>query len=339
MGHKNGKPAKAKRAGKKPAATSPRADRTARPTAGNVTESPAPTATKSSARAQPRKRKRRADPAATGAPPPQIDRQADPPKLSSDPGREAGPADGAAAGPALPLVTNPGTGERRRWPERAGPAPHSSHGKRAGSDSRSTSADSGEAPQRTNKLVPTNAVHPTERRIKRRMHKNSALVVTAGAVLLGVLILGNQSRPPDVVLSDRQTAARLPAGQDWPNDAPSDSPAEAAGRDSARAGDMPQASAPSARWPIPARDTLVAARPNALAGTDRLSSSDIVEMERLLKRLDLTARAADGVLDDDTAQAIRLYQEFAGLPVDGKASRDLLTDLREVVQILDNTTN
>ncbi len=79
-----------------------------------------------------------------------------------------------------------------------------------------------------------------------------------------------------------------------------------------------------------AAESLAGARPWELDG------HDLAETERLLARLDLAPSRADGIIDQKIQAAIRLYQEIAGLPVDGEPSRAILADLREVVQILDN---
>ena len=62
-----------------------------------------------------------------------------------------------------------------------------------------------------------------------------------------------------------------------------------------------------------------------------LSKSGITKLQRLLKRLDLEPGPADGVMGAKTREAIKLYQRFAGLPVDGKPTLELLLDLRQVV--------
>ncbi|MCZ6745217.1 MAG: peptidoglycan-binding domain-containing protein, partial [Alphaproteobacteria bacterium] len=67
-----------------------------------------------------------------------------------------------------------------------------------------------------------------------------------------------------------------------------------------------------------------------------LNAGELVEMERLLARLDLGPSTADGIVGNHTVAAIRLYQEIAGLPIDGAPSRALLADLREVVKILED---
>lgn len=62
-----------------------------------------------------------------------------------------------------------------------------------------------------------------------------------------------------------------------------------------------------------------------------LSAIGIKKLQRLLRKLDLEPGPRDGVLGDKTIEAIKLYQRFAGLPIDGKATLDLLLDLRQVV--------
>ena len=56
----------------------------------------------------------------------------------------------------------------------------------------------------------------------------------------------------------------------------------------------------------------------------------IYETERMLDRLGLKPGRVDGELDPVTVDAIKLYQETAGLAVDGEPSRALLEDLRAV---------
>ena len=62
----------------------------------------------------------------------------------------------------------------------------------------------------------------------------------------------------------------------------------------------------------------------------RLDRAGIAEVQRLLAALRFTPGAPDGVAGPSTVAAIRLYQQFAGLPVDGAATEALLRDLREV---------
>ena len=48
--------------------------------------------------------------------------------------------------------------------------------------------------------------------------------------------------------------------------------------------------------------------------------------------LNFTPGQSDGIAGANTVAAIRLYQQFAGLPVDGTATEALLRDLREVTR-------
>ena len=66
-------------------------------------------------------------------------------------------------------------------------------------------------------------------------------------------------------------------------------------------------------------------------GDRPLSAAGIKNLQQLLAKLDLAPGPADGILGDRTIEAIKLYQRFAGLPVDGKPTVDLLLDLRQVV--------
>lgn len=62
-----------------------------------------------------------------------------------------------------------------------------------------------------------------------------------------------------------------------------------------------------------------------------LSKGAVSEMQQLLARLDLAPGTPDGILGQKTVNAIKMYQRFAGLKVDGKATPSLLNDLRQVV--------
>ena len=57
----------------------------------------------------------------------------------------------------------------------------------------------------------------------------------------------------------------------------------------------------------------------------------IQEIKQLLAKLDLGPGPIDGTLDPTTVDAIRSYQQMAGMPVDGQPSEELLQDLRAVV--------
>lgn len=64
-----------------------------------------------------------------------------------------------------------------------------------------------------------------------------------------------------------------------------------------------------------------------------LSPAEIGEIQKLLRFFDLGPGRADGVLTAATTDAIRTYQEMAGLPADGKADRALLDELRSVAAL------
>ncbi len=61
---------------------------------------------------------------------------------------------------------------------------------------------------------------------------------------------------------------------------------------------------------------------------ERVSVDLVYESERVLDRLGLQPGRVDGELDPVTVDAIKLYQQSAGLPVDGQPSRTLLEEMR-----------
>lgn len=63
-------------------------------------------------------------------------------------------------------------------------------------------------------------------------------------------------------------------------------------------------------------------------------AEELRELESLLAELDFATGEVDGVVDDQTRAAINLFQEFAGLPVDGEPSPELLAELREVSNLM-----
>jgi peptidoglycan hydrolase-like protein with peptidoglycan-binding domain len=65
-----------------------------------------------------------------------------------------------------------------------------------------------------------------------------------------------------------------------------------------------------------------------------LSDKEAEEIENLLVALKFDPGPVDGLVDARTRAAIRIYQEFAALPVDGEPSAALLRELRQVVQVL-----
>jgi hypothetical protein len=60
------------------------------------------------------------------------------------------------------------------------------------------------------------------------------------------------------------------------------------------------------------------------------ASTQVQEIEQLLSDLSFTPGTVDGVMDADTADAIRSFQQAAGLPEDGLPSPGLLEELKAV---------
>ena len=97
--------------------------------------------------------------------------------------------------------------------------------------------------------------------------------------------------------------------------------------------------APASSPPIPAIEKRVPT-PGPFVALDtgwqppsrRLDRAGIAEVQRMLAALRFTPGAANGVAGAGTVAAIRLYQQFAGIPVDGAATEALLRDLRRVTR-------
>lgn len=64
-----------------------------------------------------------------------------------------------------------------------------------------------------------------------------------------------------------------------------------------------------------------------------LSMAELTEVERLLDQLAFRPGAIDGVIDQESAAAIRNFQDLAGAPADGAPSRKLLEELRVLVAL------
>ena len=58
--------------------------------------------------------------------------------------------------------------------------------------------------------------------------------------------------------------------------------------------------------------------------------AQVQEIEQLLSDLGFAPGTIDGVMDADTAEAIRAFQQAAGLPEDGQPSPALLEELKAV---------
>ena len=80
-----------------------------------------------------------------------------------------------------------------------------------------------------------------------------------------------------------------------------------------------------------AKVTPPAAKPSPPDDTP-LDKAGIAEVQRLLTRLAFKPGPADGVLGQRTIGEIKLYQSFAGVSDDGKATVGLLNELREMVR-------
>jgi peptidoglycan hydrolase-like protein with peptidoglycan-binding domain len=74
--------------------------------------------------------------------------------------------------------------------------------------------------------------------------------------------------------------------------------------------------------------------PAKIVGPTLIGRSQIREIQTLLSKMNFKPEDADGQLGQRTADPIKLYQKFAGLDVDGRASRDLLEDLRAVAETM-----
>ncbi len=66
------------------------------------------------------------------------------------------------------------------------------------------------------------------------------------------------------------------------------------------------------------------------ATTAPTASTQVQEIEKLLAELGFTPGPQDGVLDETTVEAIRAYQQAAGLPEDGAVTPELLEELKAV---------
>ena len=231
------------------------------------------------------------------------------------PAPAAGTDGGTAAAPeSVPSDPAPAAGQ----PEAASRVPESRRWGRTAP--RTRAGENADGSPRPNTLVPTNGIHTTERRLKRKLHQNRGLMALVAATLIGIIILGEQTAPPNLADFEREIAASQTA--------------------EAYAGSRAASSPPGIITPKFRDESVAIPGPGADEGPEQqdknLSDGELVEMERLLARLDLGPSTADGIVDDQTQAAIRLYQEIAGLPIDGAPSRMLLADMREVVNILED---
>ena len=207
-------------------------------------------------------------------------------------------------------------------------------------------------PARPKRLVPTNAVHVTERRLSRRHVYTRSFLVLGTVAVIGLFILSDRAEAPDVTAFEQASpypaeeriasvAETAPSEVASPGDTLGDSPGdiESVMEDQRFASIVIPLESPSVEIAIPFRQLGEAPKEVTIEvlddGTADLDRDGITEMERLLTRLDMGTTHVDGILDGQTTSAIRLYQTYAGLPVDGRPSQELLTDMREVVKLLD----
>jgi peptidoglycan hydrolase-like protein with peptidoglycan-binding domain len=170
--------------------------------------------------------------------------------------------------------------------------------------------------------------------------------LAAALALAALLGAGWQAQRAGWLDVEAPTAAAPEAGgETLAQDAPE--PASAIPEQSVEPAAAPtETSEPDTPEPIQPSIDVVRVEPDGAAVTEEpsgaqpwnLNGAELVEMERLLVRLALEPSSSDGIVDRQTKRAIRLYQQIAGLPVDGEPSRALLTDMREVVKILDSGT-
>lgn len=63
-----------------------------------------------------------------------------------------------------------------------------------------------------------------------------------------------------------------------------------------------------------------------------IGRTEILQIQALLNRMNCNSGPADGQIGKRTADAIRLYQKFAGIDEDGPPGKELLEDLRAVAE-------
>jgi hypothetical protein len=322
---------------KAPVKTKAKAAKTAKAVRKTAAPKPAKRAGKAA-----RKTARAANPAAAAHPTPTNDLHADTDIAGFAPAHAEAPLHGQADQPFAGFTTQASAAP-------ATPAPKSAAAPQAKPASDGT--DGHDTP-RANKLVPTNAVHTTKRRTKSGFWQSPLFAGAAAIGVLALLVIGYRPEPPEEVTPLEQRADASPA-TDAPTDiatphltdpmqAAPDRPWSTAATHGAQpahpsSGEM-QTSAPqvaTASAEATRETTETTSRPTAsMSAWDGLETRDLIEMERMLARLDLGPGPADGIVDRKTESAIRMYQQIAGLPIDGKPSAELLEDMRAVVKML-----
>ena len=74
---------------------------------------------------------------------------------------------------------------------------------------------------------------------------------------------------------------------------------------------------------------------NADAISSGLSAESMMDIEKMLARLQLNPGTVDGVIDQETTAAISVYQHVVGLSITGAPSLELITSLRQTIKKLD----
>ena len=187
----------------------------------------------------------------------------------------------------------------------------------------------GDGHARANKLVPTNAVHTTKRRMKRNGWQAPAMAASALAAVLLILALGQETAPPDVSPLEQRASVAVTDSPMHGSDSSADSTRIA---DPVQAAPEPAVQPQVPSWSSEAPQKAAVMQEDPMRG---LKVLELVEMERILLKLDMGPSQPDGIVDDQTESAIRMYQQIAGLPVDGEPSLELLNDMREVVKMLE----
>lgn len=131
--------------------------------------------------------------------------------------------------------------------------------------------------------------------------------------------LGNQ-QPPEPRIAGKDTAAVAGAGE-----------ADATATGTPATGSSSPATTASSQ-----SETESAATANstaALPSDNSVTVAELWEIQDLLRQLDLGPGTSSGQMTAATRDAIRSYQEMAGLPVNGEASPALLRELRSVAAL------
>ncbi|HKF64299.1 MAG TPA: peptidoglycan-binding domain-containing protein [Dongiaceae bacterium] len=263
-------------------------------------------------------------PAATPAPPPQRSPTAapPPPPAGSPPPAAASapppPAGKAETEPHLEDRAEPPVLDEKTLAEEAhepklGPVP-------AAPKPDGPAAPDAQKPKRWGRISPPLMARANERVVGEEDNPRRRGGWVAVLVLLllvgGGVWLWRQGRLEPILAPVRTLIAKV-----MPGAAPSSTPAPA--------------SAPAAAAPATTATNSASTGASSTGAATAQPASDnaamIQEIKQLLAKLDMGPGPIDGTLDPTTVDAIRSYQQMAGMPVDGQPSQELLQDLRAVV--------